>query len=360
MSLAKLDISDLRNIESATLAPSPRMNFVIGPNGSGKTSLLEAIYILGRARSFRSIQAGQIIRFRREHLTASGRVRLEDGQHVPLGVRLGRREREIAVAGQRVQSSAELIRAFPVTVVHPASVALLDGAPKARRQFLDWSAFHLAPGFLDAWRAYARALAQRNALLRGGARRDIEIWNRELARYGTIVASARAACLDSLRPYFHAAAEHFLGEGSLELRYSAGWNRDQALEEVLQEDFARDVREGFTHAGPHKGDFSVLAAERAVKHYASRGQMKLLSLALLLAQAHSLEETVGGAGCVLIDDPASELDADNRAKLLRYLAPRQGQFFMTSTDRGMAEHGAGAVFRMESGRLAAEREDASA
>jgi DNA replication and repair protein RecF len=360
MSLAKLDITNLRNIESASLAPSPRLNFIVGPNGSGKTSLLEAIYILGRARSFRSTQAGQVIRFQQECLTAAGRVRLDDGQQVNLGVRLGRRAREIVLAGQKAQSSAELIRVFPVTIIHPASVALLDGAPKARRQFLDWSAFHLEPGFLERWRAYARALAQRNALLRAGERREVEIWNRELSRYGTIVASARAACLERLRPYFHEAAGHFLGDLSLELRYAAGWDCAKTLEETLREDYALDLRDGFTHSGPHKGDFSLLAGGRAVRHYASRGQMKLLALALLLAQAHLLEESLGSGSCVLIDDPASELDADNRAKLLRYLPPLRGQFFIASTDQGLAEQAEGAVFRVEGGRVALERESASA
>ena len=97
MTLAKLDISNVRNIESANIAPSPRLNFIVGPNGSGKTSLLEAIHILGRARSFRSTQAGLVIRLQQDELTVTGRVR--DGQGldpIPLGVRLGRRKREIA------------------------------------------------------------------------------------------------------------------------------------------------------------------------------------------------------------------------------------------------------------------------
>jgi len=356
MSLAKLDVSNVRNIEAASLSPSPRLNFILGPNGSGKTSLLEAVHILGRARSFRCTQAGQVIRFQQDDLTVTGTVTQADGlPPVPVGVKLGRRKREIALAGGRLQTSAELIRAFPVLLVQPASSSLLDGPPKARRQFLDWGAFHLDAGFLAHWRGYARALDQRNALLRAGSARGIEIWNHELSRYGTIVALARAAYAERLLPYFHAATAHFLGATPFELRTACGWGEEQALEDVLKEGIAQDLRDGHTRAGPHKGDFAIFSDGRSAKHYLSRGQMKLLVFALLLAQAHLLEEALGNQGCVLIDDLASELDQDNRGRLLQFLQQRQAQFFITATDPRLLEQTGSAdaaMFHVEHGRLA--------
>jgi len=356
MPLAKLDVSNVRNIETAKLEPSPRLNFILGHNGSGKTSLLEALHILGRARSFRCTQAGQVIRFQQNELMVTGKLAQQDGlPPVAVGVRLGRRKREIMLAGNRLQTSAELIRAFPVLLIQPASSGLLDGAPKARRQFLDWGAFHLDAGFLAHWRGYARALDQRNALLRTGGTRGIEIWNHELSRYGTIVALARAAYAERLLPYFHAATGHFLEGRRFELRTTSGWNMDKTLEAVLREEIALDLRDGHTHVGPHKGDFSISAEGRSAKNYLSRGQMKLLVFALLLAQAHLLEETLGNQGCVLIDDLASELDQDNRGKLLQFLQQRQAQFFITATDPHLLEQAGLAdatVFHVEHGRLA--------
>lgn len=355
MTLAKLDVSNVRNIETASIEPSPRLNFILGPNGSGKTSLLEAIHILGRARSFRSTQAGQVIRFQQEDLTVTGRAGEGAGlQPVPIGVRLGRRKREIVLAGQKLQTSAELIRAFPVLLIQPASSGLLEGVPKTRRQFLDWGAFHLDPGFLEQWRGYARALDQRNALLRTGDCRGIEIWNHELSRYGTIVALARATYAERLLPYFHAATGHFLGDMSLELRVAPGWDMGKNLDDVLCEEITLDLRDGYTHAGPHKGDFSVQASGRPAKNYLSRGQMKLLVFALLLAQAHLLEETLEAKGCVLIDDLASELDKDNRGRLLDFLRLRKTQFFITATDPQLFEAGGvedAAMFHVEHGQV---------
>jgi len=355
MPLAKLDVINVRNIETAQLDPSPRLNFIVGANGSGKTSLLEAIHILGRARSFRSTQAGQVIRFQQEELTVAGRVGQGGGlPPVALGVRLGRRKREIHLAGEKLQSSAELIRSFPVLLIQPASSGLLEGAPKIRRQFLDWGAFHLDAGFLEQWRGYARALEQRNALLRSGQVRDIEIWNHELSRYGTIVALARAAYAERLLPYFLAATGHFLGDMPLELRLAPGWDMAEDLDAVLRRELTQDLRDGYTHAGPHKGDFSIQASGRSAKNYLSRGQAKLLVFALLLAQAHLLEESLETPACVLIDDLASELDRDNRANLLGFLQARKAQFFITATDpQALAAAGLEevAVFHAERGRL---------
>lgn len=353
MTLAKLDVTNLRNIESASLEPSPRINFILGANGSGKTALLEAIHILGRARSFRSNQAGQVIRFQQEHLQVVGQLRQAEAlPGLPVGVRLSRRGREIHLGGEKSRSSAELIRAFPVLPILPASGGLLEGAPKQRRQFLDWGAFYFDAVFLEHWRAYVRALNQRNALLRAGSQRNIEIWNHELSRYGTMIALAREAYVEKLRPYCHAAVRHFLGEVALELNLSTGWNPQQTLEEALRQELALDLRDGHTHSGPHKGDFSIIADGRAAKHYFSRGQSKLLVFALLLAQAHLLEECLGVQGCVLIDDLASELDSHNRGKLLQFIHLRQGQFFITSTEPPtMAGIEDAAVFQLEHGQV---------
>jgi DNA replication and repair protein RecF len=356
MSLGKIEVSDVRNIQSASLDPSAHLNFIIGPNGSGKTSLLEAIHILGRARSFRSTQASQVIRFQQDCLMVAGRVSQGLGlPFVPVGVRLGKRKREIALAGASLRTSAELIRAFPVMLIQPASAGLLDGAPKARRQFLDWGAFYCDIDFLDNWRGYVRALNQRNALLRVGNGRNIEIWNHELSRYGTIVALARIAYIERLLPYFNAATQHFLPGWDFGLRTASGWNREKTLPEVLREELHLDMRDGHTHSGPHKGDFLLMADDRLARNYLSRGQMKLLVFALLLSQAHLLEDSLEAKGCVLIDDMASELDNGNRERLLQFLRQRQAQFFITATDPRLLEV-AGAtddatMFHVEQGQV---------
>jgi DNA replication and repair protein RecF len=337
MSLAKIEISNVRNIETATLEPSPRLNFIFGANASGKTSLLEAIFLLGRARSFRTAQVNQLIRFGQAASTVGGRIRSEGGFLLPVGIQITRGQREIHLGGKKIQSSAELIRAFPVLVIQPASTTLLEDGPKYRRQFLDWGVFHAEHSFLDCWRRYIKALSQRNTLLREKRPGDLELWNHELARYGTIVADARQRYAERLRPFLQETAGRFFPGSRFEMQASAGWNEAKSLEFVLREEIPADLRYGYTQSGPHKGDFSISVDGRSAKAYLSRGQTKLLIYALLLAQSQLMEEGTASTGCVLIDDVASELDENNKQRLLGFLKERQSQFFITTTAKPITE-----------------------
>ena len=355
MGLLKLEVAGLRNLAPTLVEPGPGLNFVVGENASGKTSVLEAIYLLGRARSFRTTQINQLIAFGASALTAVGKIiPVDQASPVTIGLRVARGERETRLGGRTIQSSAELLRVFPLLVIQPAGIALLEGSPRLRRHFLDFGVFHNDPAYLDTLRRYGKALGQRNVLLRGSRTRELAPWNQELARYGIMIHEARSSYLERLLPFFQEVSGRFFAESRFEWRIQAGWDHSSRLSEVLERDIATDLRYGHTHSGPHKGDFSLLLNQRSVKYYASRGQMKLLVYALLLAQARLMEERVGAAGCVLIDDVASELDEPNKRTLLDLLRGRPTQFFITATSREIIEEGLSgdaALFRIAQGRI---------
>jgi DNA replication and repair protein RecF len=160
--------------------------------------------------------------------------------------------------------------------------------------------------------------------------------------------------MERLDGFFQATAARFFPGQHFEFRLQAGWDTAKPLETILAEGIPADVRHGYTQSGPHKGDFSITLHGRSVKAYLSRGQMKLLVYALLLAQSRLMEERVGSAGCVLVDDVASELDEPNKQTLLAFLREGRTQYFVTATARDMIEAGLSddaALFRVEQGQV---------
>lgn len=354
MSLTRLQIHRLRNIASAELVPGPHINFVLGENGSGKSSMLEAIHLIGRARSFRTIQSAQMIQFKASDALVTGAVRGDLPFDRRIGVRVSRQGRDLHLDERVVSSSAELVRAFPVQIIHPVQASLLDGSPRFRRQYLDWGVFHVEHDYLDNWRRFAKALNQRNAILKRGNSKDLPPWDQAVARYGTMVAEARQRYVEQLLPCLEEVVAVFFGGSPIRLSHAWGWKAGQPLLQSLHEDAQDDIRQGFTRSGPHRADLLAMIDGVAARTYLSRGQIKLFVYALMLAQA-SLVERGGNPVCVLIDDLASELDQRNRQRLLDLLAQRRAQCFITAVHAAdlPCPPSESIVFHVEHGRIAA-------
>jgi len=331
MTLLKLDVLSVRNIHAASISPSPAINLITGANASGKSSLLEAIFILGRSRSFRTTHIKQAISFDQPQLTVSAQNRQQSGSVSTLGIQIDNKQSQIRI-DQEDRQKADLAYALPVQLIHPKSYRLLDSGPQNRREYLDWGIFNQNRNFLPCWRKFNKALQQRNALLKSRQIKQISAWDKELVEYGQVINDFRLTYLASLQPVFLEMARHFLSQEEVDLRFLAGWDDRQALDLILKHDLDRDMRYGFTHSGPHRADFQTYLNKRLAKDFLSRGQQKLLVLALLLAQVTLLNQDSPNACCILIDDLASELDAENRAKLIKYLVGLSCQVFISSTD----------------------------
>jgi len=331
MSLQKLDIYSLRNIQKASIKPAPGINLITGENGSGKSSLLEAIFILGRARSFRATHIKQVIQFEKQELIVSGQSKHKSGNTFHLGIQLNGKTREIRI-NQENSSKAELAYSLPVLLIHPKSYRLLDAGPQVRREFIDWGVFNDEDDFLVNWRKYKKALQQRNSLLKTRQANQINVWNTELVQYGTIVSRYRKQYLEKLKYFFYEISHYFLDLGSIELKYLCGWDESETFNQVLINDLDKDLRYGYTHSGPHRCDFQLFVNGRSVKDFVSRGQLKLLMLALKLAQVKLINREKETFVCVLVDDLTAELDIKNKAKLLKYLSELDCQVFLSTTE----------------------------
>lgn len=331
MTLLKLDVLAVRNILSASIQPAPGINLITGANASGKSSLLEAIFILGRARSFRTHHIKQAISFDHAQLIVAAQLQHHTGSISTIGIQIDGKQTEIRI-DQENRQKADLAYALPVQLIHPKSYRLLDAGPQNRREFLDWGIFNHNRNFLPNWRRFSKALQQRNALLKSRQVSQLAAWDKEIIEYGNRVNEFRKEYVELLQPVFLEIAGQFLQTSQIELRFNPGWDERQTLEHVLKQDTEKDLKYGFTNSGPHRADFLTFHDNKSAKDYLSRGQQKLLVLALLLSQVRLLNQEAQNNCCVLVDDLTAELDTLNRAKLLKYLAGIGCQVFMTSTE----------------------------
>ncbi|MDH4558870.1 DNA replication/repair protein RecF [Pseudomonas sp. BN417] len=342
MSLCRISVTGVRNLQPVTLSPSPRINILYGANGSGKTSLLEAIHLLGLARSFRSTRLQPVIQYAQPACTVFGQVSLAEGGHCNLGISRDRQgEFQIRIDGQNAKSTAQLAEALPLQLINPDSFRLLEGAPKIRRQFLDWGVFHVEPRFLPAWQRLQKALRQRNSWLRHGTldAASQAAWDRELCLASDEIDQYRRAYIQALKPVFEQTLADLVELDGLTLSYYRGWDKDRELSEVLATSLLRDQQIGHTQAGPQRADLRLRSGAHNAADILSRGQQKLVVCALRIAQGHLVSHAKRGQCIYLVDDLPSELDEQHRQALCRLLEGLDCQVFITCVDHEFLRDG---------------------
>jgi DNA replication and repair protein RecF len=355
MILTELTAQNVRCIEQAELSLHPGRNLIWGANGSGKTSLLEAMFLLGRGRSFRTRNSERLIRHGQERLIAFGRTEAgphdETGLTHAIGVEVHRRDGTRArVDATAVSSLAELSRVFPVQVIDPGVHKLIEEGGRRRRRWLDWAVFHVEPQFGDWWTRYGRAVRQRNSALREkwGATRP---WDIEVAALGEKISEARRAVLEQLTPYWREVAAG-LDCPAAELQYFRGWGAHHTFAEALDASRIRDEARGLTQVGPHRADVLIRTGGKLAREVLSRGQQKLMAIALILAQLQLLKAVSGVNPTLLLDDPAAELDSDHLSHFVGQIALVGCQLVITSLQPDTPPFGApDRVFHVERERV---------
>jgi DNA replication and repair protein RecF len=327
VSLVQLVVEDLRCLQRAELALDPRRNLIWGSNGSGKTSLLESIFLLGRGRSFRTRNSEKLIRHGQPRLTVFGRA---DGMPPQaMGVQVAKGGGTTArINGANASSLTDLSQAFPVQVIDPGVHKLVEEGGFRRRRWMDWAVFHVEPGFADSWVRYTRAVKQRNAALKSQPT-QAAVWDSEVARLGELIAEARRGMLEQMQPTWRQAVLALSGL-EIDLNYSRGWSQEVPLARALIDSRARDQSRGLTHSGPHRADVFVRIGGRPAREILSRGQQKLVAIAMTLAQIQLLQERTSTTPTLLLDDPAAELDGPHLVKFIDEVSRLNCQLILTS------------------------------
>jgi DNA replication and repair protein RecF len=334
MPITHLKIGSVRNLSCVDIEPCVGLNLFFGENGSGKTSLLEAISVLAHGKSFRTVNFRQVISHHEAQLSVFG-----VSQQCNTATRIGvlRPQRGVSVFkvdGSPVYSSTSLATLLPLQVMNSKSYELLEGPPKVRRRMFDWLVFHVKHEFGFLWRDYTKALKHRNSLLRRDKmpRDELMPWNIELNRLALSIDQLRRECLglfkdrvNSLIPDINLPA-HF----KIDIEYQRGWSEEHpTLASALEAALDRDRRYGFTTCGAHKSEIQVLVNSLPVSDVLSRGQQKSLVAAFLIAELKVFQDIIGRPSVLLIDDLPAELDQTHIKCLASWLQTLDTQMFVT-------------------------------
>ena len=363
MFLKTLHISHFRNIESTSINFVGGFNYLYGANGAGKTAVLEAIHFLSRGRSFRSNRNAVLLRSGADQLVVRAEFVGKGGRPGEVAVSRSRQGgMEIRVNGIAEQRLSVLARQMPVQALLPEAGHLVLGGPGERRGFLDWGLFHVEHGFLELSRRYRRALNQRNAWLKDVGLGQVELrqdpWITQLVELGLALSQLREAYARELQGELESVLAQLAPSLNVAISYDWG-GVESSLEysKKMSDSFARDVKSGVTHRGPHRGDLMITVDGHPAADQVSRGQAKLIASAALLAQARMLEHRTGTKSLFLIDDFGAELDSEHWKYFLRTLAGLKCQVIANSTEpldasqdwvQDLSEC---AVFHVEHGKL---------
>ena len=342
MAIRQLSLTDFRNLEPAELEFHPHANLIFGANGSGKTSLLEAIYVLCQGQSFRCHYLKQCIRHDQNQFVLFGRF-----DSYKAGLAKSPRKLEIHLNDETVKRRSELVRQSPVSIVNAGSFELIDGPPLKRRRFLDWCLFHVEPDYADCWVASQHALKQRNRLLK--SQRDLHLldyWDRHLCEPSEKIHRMRERYAVELTEIIETELKGLVEDLPVVSLYQPGWSRDKTLSEALIADRERDRKAGFTHSGIHRDDMKFSLGANPAAEVLSRGQSKRFCLALILTALKLVLRYSSKQIILLIDDLQSELDTKAQDLIYHQLQQLDVQLFISNIEPTVPTPLQGKEFKM--------------
>lgn len=325
MILSDLKIHHLRNIKQAHLSLNSKFNFIYGPNGSGKTSVLEALYLLSCGRSFRTREISPIISNGQSILTVFAKAKDQSTISVS---KSSNDTTQIKLNNQFCQTTSQLAQALPCQIFYSDLFNIIDAGPLIRRAVLDWGLFHVKHEYLSVLKEYKLVLKQRNALLKQQASYSYFVpWDNQLVSLADQIHQYRAEYFNHWYAMFNQILP-ILTDTICSIDYYKGWDRRSngtALNEMLVEHFQMDKQRQYTQYGPHQADIIITNQGDKAKNVFSRGQQKIILIGLKLAQCKLLK----GDCLYLFDDLNSELDELHQKRLFQYLDSIDGQYVIT-------------------------------
>lgn len=337
MYVEKLTLHNFRCFDRASFDFSDGLHAIVGDNGQGKTTLLEALFFCITATSFRTNHVKELIRFGQECLWVEVRFKRLGVSHT-LSVGYDGKMRKVCFNGAPCSSTTELLGLISGVACTPEDIELIQGPPAVRRRYLDLFLAQTQPFYVYHLRRYVRALKQRNVLLKEKKKAMLFCWEKELAQSGAYIAYERKKAVASIEKQAQTELRALFGSDVLlEIGYNSFCRSADSLEAItsyLLQEFtkkqAQELEQGMTLTGPHRDDLDIRLEKRSAKEYASIGQKRLIGHALRLAEWHYLHRACEEAPLMIVDDFATSLDSSKSCHLASSLTSL-GQVFVSST-----------------------------
>jgi len=335
MFISQLVIEHVRIIDHSKIRPGPHINFVIGKNGSGKTSILEAIAILATTRSFRTDRISQVISSNSNHLLVLSNIIDKDDKSNQIGVERKRNNDYKVRINFSLENNRSLAEKISIQVINPKISDLIFAGGKNRRDFLDWGVFHVEHLQRNILQNFKKSLKQRNHYLRERKieKKQIELWNNNLAQNAEKLTNVRVKQLQKIAEIFNKDYAKLLSFGKFDFVYDKGWGKDQSFLKALTNNIQRDIKYGTTSTGPHLAEIKILVNGNLDKDKLSRGEAKLLSFLVRLAQIKLFIASRNKKPILLLDDISAELDESNREIIMACITDLKTQSFITANTK---------------------------
>ena len=352
MFIERLSIKNLRNISQADLLLNKKTNVIIGENAAGKTTVLEAVDILSRGKSFRTNKTESLVKKKQEELYIGA---IAGEKRKKLEIYKGKSKTKIVIDGKEEKRQSALAEGLAVQAIHPNSHFIIEGAPIERRAFIDWGLFHVEHQFREEFLRYNKTLRQRNEALKAKDKNQAK-WMEELAFLGEKITTMRENYLSALTPHFINSKEFIMPDHDLLFEYDRGWEKGKSLLAALQDKEDIDFDRGYTSRGPQNADLRILLNNQEAYKICSRGQQKLIANIMLLSQSKGFFEVKKFPSIILVDDLSAELTLEMQEKILERLFETNSQIFLTAlNDSVLAEilnEMEAGVFHVEHGEIA--------
>ena len=352
MFIERLSIKNLRNIPQADLLLNKKTNVIIGENAAGKTTVLEAVDILSRGKSFRTNKTESLVKNNQQELYIGA---IAGEKRKKLEIYKGKSKTKIVIDGKEEKRQSALAEGLAVQAIHHNSHFIIEGAPIERRAFIDWGLFHVEHQFREEFLRYNKTLRQRNEALKAKDKNQAK-WMEELAFLGEKITTMRENYLSALTPHFINSKEFIMPDHDLLFEYDRGWEKGKSLLAALQDKEDIDFDRGYTSRGPQNADLRILLNNQEAYKICSRGQQKLIANIMLLSQSKGFFEVKKFPSIILVDDLSAELTLEMQEKILERLFETNSQIFLTAlNDSVLAEilnEMEAGVFHVEHGEIA--------